>query len=50
VDKQLVQEIYALPAIIKGAADSFRGHRPDLASQLDDMAVAVDGLILEALA
>jgi hypothetical protein len=49
VDKQLVQELYALPTIIKGAADGLRGHKPDLATQLDDMAITVDGLILEAL-
>lgn len=49
VDKQLVQELYALPTIIKGAADGLRGHMPELATQLDDMVITVDGLILEAL-
>jgi len=49
VDKRLVQELYALPLIISGAAEGLRGHRPDLAAQLDEMAITVDGLILEAL-
>ncbi len=49
VDKQLAQELYALPTIIKGAADALRGHKPDLAAELDEKAVIVDGLILEAL-
>lgn len=49
VDKQLVQELYVLPTIIRGAADGLRGHKPDLATQLDDMAITIDGLILEAL-
>jgi hypothetical protein len=50
IDKQLVQELYALPTIIRGAADSLRNHRKDLASELDEMAITVDGLILECLA
>ena len=49
VDKQLVQELYALPTIIKGAADGLRFHQPDRAAQLDDMCITIDGLILEAL-
>ena len=50
VDKLLVQELYALPTIIKGAADGLRGHLPAEAAQLDDLAITIDGLILEALA
>jgi len=49
VDKQLMQELYALPTFIKGAADSLRAHKSEMATQLDEMAIIVDGLILEAL-
>jgi hypothetical protein len=50
IDKQLVQELCGLPMIIRGAADGFRRHQPERAAQLDEMAVVVDGLILDALA
>jgi hypothetical protein len=50
LDKQLVRELYALPIIIRGAADGLRGHQSHQAEQLDEMVITIDGLILEALA
>ena len=50
VDKQLMQELYVLSTIIRGVADSVRGHKPDVAAELDNMSSVIDGLITEALA
>lgn len=50
VDKQLVQELYVLPTIIKGAADGLREHKPTMAAEIDEMAYTIDGLIIDALA
>lgn len=50
IDKQIMQEIYVIPAIIRGASDSFRGRLPSISERLDEMAIEVDELILEALA
>ena len=50
VDKHVMQEIYVIPSIIRGASDGFRERLPSVSSRLDEMAIEVDELILEALA
>ncbi len=49
IDKQLVQELYALPTIVKGVADAIAVQRSDFAAELEQIAITLDGLILECL-
>jgi hypothetical protein len=50
IEKCVMQEIYVIPEIIRGTAGGLRGHSLTLASELDEMAIEVDGLIIDALA
>lgn len=50
IDKQIAQELYGLTIIVKGAADSLRAREIDIASELDEMAIEIESLILECLA
>src|SRR5688500_9093876 len=49
IDKELVQELYVLAPVTKNVADSLRGHRPELARELAEMAVELDSLVLNCL-
>jgi hypothetical protein len=49
VDKEVVDVLYVLPRVIDGAAASLAERQPELAQQLEGMALTVDNLVLDCL-
>lgn len=49
VDKDLVQDLYVLPTIIRGVADRIEESEDERAREIRERATELDALILEAL-
>lgn len=49
VDKELVQELVGLMIISAGMAKSFALYQPDLVVEVEEMAVELEGLVLDCL-
>jgi hypothetical protein len=49
IDKELMSEMYVLPIVTKGAADAVRSWDAKLAEEVDEMAIVLDGLVMECL-
>ena len=49
VDKEIAQDLYVLAPVAKSVADSIRAHNGDRASEIYELAVELDALVLECL-
>ena len=49
VDKEVVQDLFALPMIVRGARTAVPDSDAGASSRLEDMEVELEGLILDAL-
>ena len=50
VDKDIVQDLFVLPAIVRGVADRLEEKEPGRAKDLEERATELDALVLAALA
>ena len=50
VDKDIVQDLFALPTIVRGVAHGLEPHDPERSKDLFERAAELEALILEALA
>lgn len=50
VDKEVVQRLYVLYRVAMGVAEKLAPHQPEMAREIEKMAIEVDALVLHCLA